>query len=365
MIRWAEQANGGESFTLGYVPGATPGKWARVWRQRLPHIRLDLIQVEAADVPDQLRSGAIDAAIGRLPQDKDIFHVIGLYEELPVVVVGRDHALAALDMEEEASNDDIASDVVNLPWDDVLYSARPAGPAVGPAARPVAGAEAALDHGAVPHNTVPHNTAVPGVPAVAYREDGSVDTGQPAPRPSTTAQAVAWVAQGAGITIVPMSLARLHHRKDVTYRVLGAGPTSQVGLIWLREPAQPDLVEEMVGIVRGRTARSSRGRQHSAAGQDGSSLSDATASPSRRTQGNKAGGGSTAGGKAGGQAAAGQSVSGKSGSGQGSSGKAPSGKASSSKAGAVKAPQGAGANRAARKARLAQQKSAGRRPKRR
>jgi hypothetical protein len=89
-------------------------------------------------------------------------------------------------------------------------------------------------------------------------DDGSGVVVEPE-RPATTADAIAWVASGAGITVVPMSLARLHHRKDVTYRVLDAGPAAPVGLAWVTDRTT-DLVEEMVGIVRGRTANSSRGR---------------------------------------------------------------------------------------------------------
>ena len=321
MTTHASQASSATTFTLGYVPGATPGKWARVWRGRLPQIHLDLIQVQAGDVADLLLSGRIDAAIGRLPQDLNVFHAISLYEELPVVVASRDHALAALEVDEEVSSFDIAHDVVNLPWDDVLYQAHL-------------------------QNQVPSHTsatgldqaAVPGLMAVAYREDGTVDTSQPAPRPSTTEQAVAWVAQGAGITIVPMSLARLYHRKDVTYRVLRQGPRSQVALIWLKEPAQPDLVEEMVGIVRGRTARSSRGA-HS-------------------------GGKNPSGKETAGKAKEGKASQGKAGSGKATGGKAGNGQAAGGKSGSKKKAQGADANRAARKARLAQQKNAARRPKR-
>jgi hypothetical protein len=54
-----------------------------------------------------------------------------------------------------------------------------------------------------------------------------------------------------------MSLARLHHRKDVEYRPLADVPGSPVVLAWLRERDAED-VQAFVGITRGRTARSSR-----------------------------------------------------------------------------------------------------------
>ena len=58
---------------------------------------------------------------------------------------------------------------------------------------------------------------------------------------------------------MPQSLARLHHRKDLTYRPVTDAPQSQVALSWL-EGQTTDLVEEFIGIVRGRTVNSTRGR---------------------------------------------------------------------------------------------------------
>jgi hypothetical protein len=55
-----------------------------------------------------------------------------------------------------------------------------------------------------------------------------------------------------------MSLARLHHRKDVTYRKVSDVPGPEIGLIW-RKDADSELHQELAGIVRGRTSRSTRG----------------------------------------------------------------------------------------------------------
>jgi DNA-binding transcriptional LysR family regulator len=71
------------------------------------------------------------------------------------------------------------------------------------------------------------------------------------------ADAIATAATGTGIVIVPMSLARLHHRKDADHRPLVDGPVSTVALAWRRENTTPD-VETFIGIVRGRTSNSSR-----------------------------------------------------------------------------------------------------------
>ena len=205
-------------FRLAYVPGATPGKWASVWRERLPDVHLELVQLEAVAIEPALEAGEADAAIGRLPVDKDVFSAIPLYEETSVVCFSRDHLLAALAEEEVVSSADIADDPVWVPADDVLFAASP----------------------------------VPGV--VPADPDGNPL--EPVP---TTAEAVATVAANVGVAVLPLSLARLHRRKDVTYRLLQDGPTAPVGLVWPMERTT-DLVEELIGIVRGRTVNSSRGR---------------------------------------------------------------------------------------------------------
>nr|WP_172149094.1 LysR substrate-binding domain-containing protein [Isoptericola chiayiensis] len=218
---------GSPRFRLGYVPGATPGKWARTWEQRLRDVPLDLVQVEAADVAGALRAREVDAAIGRLPVDKEDFHAIALYDEVPMVVVSRDHLLAATEESEHVTAADLAEDVLWVPADDVLFT------------------------GDEPR---------PGKAPEAY-DDGTGTLVTPAP--ATTAEAIAWAAAGSGAVVVPMSLARLHRRKDVVHRVLDDGPEAPVGLVWLRDGLSEqtaELVEEMVGIVRGRTANSSRGR---------------------------------------------------------------------------------------------------------
>ncbi|WEK60820.1 MAG: LysR family substrate-binding domain-containing protein [Candidatus Microbacterium colombiense] len=192
-------------FRLGVVPGATPGKWIDAWKQRMPRVRLELVPVPASARREALAE--LDAALVRLPLTDPSLHIIELYDEVPVVVAAADSHLMAVD---ELTTADLAGEVLIVPADDVL----------GP-----------LD--------------LPGVLAPAF------DTLR------TTADAIETVASGVGIVIVPMSLARLHHRKDVAHRPLTDGPTSTVALVWPRERTTPD-VETFVGIVRGRTSNSSR-----------------------------------------------------------------------------------------------------------
>lgn len=79
------------------------------------------------------------------------------------------------------------------------------------------------------------------------------------------------VAAGVGILILPMAVARHYNRKDVLYRPLtGVDPTT-VALAWLADKTN-DVVEEFIGVVRGRTANSSRqpsvqGRQQGQTGR--------------------------------------------------------------------------------------------------
>lgn len=195
------------TFRLAYVPGATPAKWVRIWNERLPDVPLALVDVTAAEAPEVLRDGGADAGLVRLPVDRTVFSAIPLYTETTVVVVPKDHLVAAVD---EVTAEDLAEDIVLHPLDDVLGWERP-----------------------------------PGQPAIE--------------RPATTADAIELVAAGVGLLVVPQSLARLHHRRDLTYRPVTDAPQSSVALSW-PEDATTDLVEDFIGIVRGRTVNSTRGR---------------------------------------------------------------------------------------------------------
>jgi DNA-binding transcriptional LysR family regulator len=190
-------------FRVGFVAGATPDKWARIWRDRYGRDPLELVPLTEEDQEVRVREGSLDMALVRLPIDRDGMHCIPLYEELPVALMGIEHLLT---LAEEVTTTDLADEQLVLPersgWT--------------PAADQLAW------------------------PAMSVRD------------------AVEVVASGTGVAVVPMSIARLHHRKDVTYRVVTDLPTSTVGLAWLVGNEDP-WVQRFIGIVRGRTARSSRG----------------------------------------------------------------------------------------------------------
>lgn len=78
----------------------------------------------------------------------------------------------------------------------------------------------------------------------------------------TLKQAVETVAAGTGYVVLPMSVARVHHRKDLVARPLVDGEESQIGLAWRIDDEDPSI-EDFIGVVRGRTERSSRGAQQS------------------------------------------------------------------------------------------------------
>ncbi|WP_329263540.1 LysR family transcriptional regulator substrate-binding protein [Streptomyces sp. NBC_01478] len=217
------------TFRLAYVPGVTPAKWVRIWNERRPDVPLILVPVPAAEASDVLRRGEADAGLVRSPVDRTVLSAIPLYTEATVVVAPKDHVVTAA---EEVSLDELADEVVLHPLDDVLDWEQP-----------------------------------PGEPAFE--------------RPATTEDAVEHVASGIGILYVPQSLARLHHRKDLTYRTVVDAPQSDVALSW-PEDATTDLVEDFIGIVRGRTVNSTRGRTPAPAQPQPKAKAKRAETPARR-----------------------------------------------------------------------------------
>lgn len=192
-------------FRLGAVPGATLGKWIDTWHRRMPHVTLELVPIDAA--AQRTAIDEMDAALIRLPLLDESLHLIPLYDEVPVVVASIESHLLVAD---ELELSDLAGEVLITPLDDVLGR---------------------LD--------------IPGIQTPNFAALG------------TTGEAIATAASGAGIVIVPMSLARMHQRKDADYRPLRGGPSSTIAIAWPRDRTTQD-VETFVGIVRGRTANSSR-----------------------------------------------------------------------------------------------------------
>lgn len=189
------------TLRVGFVTGTTPDKWARMWRERRRDA-LELVPVTEQEQELRLRDGTLDMCLVRLPVDRDRLHLIPLYAEATVVVVPRDHFATA---GTEVDLADLADEQLVLPHASGWTPESPQ-----------------LDW-----------------PAMSERE------------------AIEVVAAGGGVAIVPMSVARLFSRKDVAARPVTDLPPTTVGLAWLVDRDDADT-QEFVGVVRGRTANSSR-----------------------------------------------------------------------------------------------------------
>lgn len=206
-----------EVLRLGAIPGATPDKWAARWHARFPEVRLQVEYFDDAGQLERLRAGTADVGYLRLPEGEDLdavvadpetFHRVLLYREDPVVCASREHWIAAA--EESVTAEDIAGEPLVDPADMV-------DPADGDVHAPQSGAQLA--------------------------------------RAERLAMEV--VASGAGLLILPNSVARMLSRKDVVIRRIEDRPGYAVGLCWLRS-ADDEAVQEFIGVARGRRAGSVR-----------------------------------------------------------------------------------------------------------
>lgn len=188
-----------DRFRLGGVPGVTPAKWMRVWRERMPDVPIELVAVDEADAVRALREGRVDAVLARLPladeAEPEELHVVALYDELAVVVSAKGHPIVAFD----------SVTLADLEGETML------------------------------------------------ERDGM-----------TSAQLLEVVATGAGLAIVPMSVARALGGDQTRHRVVTDVAPTTIALAWLQTADSP-LHQELIGIARGRRAGSSRGadREHS------------------------------------------------------------------------------------------------------
>ncbi|WP_183086265.1 LysR family substrate-binding domain-containing protein [Mycetocola tolaasinivorans] len=205
-------------FRIAYVSGVSLGKWGTAWTERNPRIRTSFTMGERDVQRRVLTDHTADVSFVRLPFDRgDDLHLIKLYEETPMVVLPKGHEL--LEADEIALADLAGLHLIQDPRD------------------------------------------VPG-----WSEIGTemIEGTRPdLPAPDRVVDAIELVAAGIGFVIVPQSLARLHDRKDVKHRrVTGVEPT-EIGIAWRideDDAVRAERVEDFIGIVRGRTANSSRGR---------------------------------------------------------------------------------------------------------
>lgn len=183
-------------FRIAYVRGVTPTKWARLWGERMRPIPLELTMIDEHEQLRPLREGAADMAFVRLPIDREGLHAIPLYEERQVVVVPKDDAIAAADRVTLAEVAELAAPV--------------------------------------------------------HPFDASVE------------DTLALVAAGVGSMVLPQSVARLHSRRDLVAREVSDAEPTRIALAWPSDPQPARTADEQhridtfIGIVRGRTANSSR-----------------------------------------------------------------------------------------------------------
>ena len=252
---------------ISYVPAIMPGKWFNRWHERYgDRVQLAEVPVREARGLDSLHQDlclidpALEAAaegentaeapteavehapvpVVEVPEnpfahmsilrpdrepastDGEKYHSIRLYEELPVVILPVDHVLTVLD---EVPVEELAEEFLLQPASDI--------PAYEEVSR-------------------------------AWRESA----GRIVPEGLTDKETIELVAAGVGLYIVPMSIARFYHRKDLTYRPVAGLDTYPVRLVWPRAPkGEPRseeleaLLQDFIGIVRGRTATSDRGSE--------------------------------------------------------------------------------------------------------
>lgn len=225
---------------IAYVPGVMPGKWFTRWHERYGDraplaeipvgegMGLQALTTEypAADAPHSMEPFAHMAIVrpGHEPQSAhhDEYHSIHLYDEAPVLIMPSEHVLTVLD---EVSFEDLAEEF--LLHDPAEYPAWDEASRVWRAANP------------------------------RFLPDISSDR-----------EAIELAAAGVGLYIAPMSVARFYHRKDLTYRPMHGIEPYPVTLTWRRTPAahprpehEETLIQDFIGIVRGRTASSERGSE--------------------------------------------------------------------------------------------------------
>lgn len=200
--------------TLAFVRGISPSKWQQRWNEVRSRRRLELLPLEAtADAPEStaemtLVRVAPEAFPAGSRGDLRIRHAVQLYEEAVALVVEPEHELAGV-----AS---IEADELEL--------------------------VALIDH--------PDHD--PTWPAAEPWKD-------PSWRPTSIQEALDLVATGVGSMLMPFPLARhlCSKKKHAIIEVTGDLPGSRVFATWLIE-RDSDELQELMGVLRGRTARSSR-----------------------------------------------------------------------------------------------------------
>ena len=188
-----------ELLRLAFIPGMVPDKWFKRFDSRHPGHR-----IAAANVPDAfpyIRSGQVDGGFVRLDSrgrgafDLDEFHLIEIYDEQPGVAVPKEHPIAVFD---SVQREDLTDEIINYE---------------------------------------------PGA-------NGSVDS-------DAVKAALDIVAANVGVVIAPRPLLRHFNGRQVVDVALADGQPTTIAFVWRRD-RDDELIQDLVGIFKGRTSQSSR-----------------------------------------------------------------------------------------------------------
>ena len=114
------------ALRIGVVPGVAPDRWVRVWRERRPRLPLEIVPVPEGGAAAAL-AGDVRMVFARLPiegVDLEALHVIPLWEETPVVVAAKDHAIRVVEGVRLA---ELADEEVRPGWDEAVLDLVAAG----------------------------------------------------------------------------------------------------------------------------------------------------------------------------------------------------------------------------------------------
>ena len=197
-------AGGGTpDLVVGYVPGVMPGKWFGRWRDRGMQPQLDERQVGADAWREALEGVGVTACFVRLGWNPTDPTIDRLRKTHHAILIYEELRVTVL------SREDVLTVLDTLTTVDLTGETTP----------------------------------------------------QEQPRLDDAAAAVQLTAAGAGPVVLPMSVARLHARRDVTFRELTDTPPVPVLLVWRKDLDERTeaAVQRFVGVVRGRRPGSDRG----------------------------------------------------------------------------------------------------------
>ncbi|MET3860421.1 DNA-binding transcriptional LysR family regulator [Dietzia sp. 2505] len=190
------------SLAIGFVPGVQPDKWLTRWRERNPLVPISARRVgdPRAELAPTPGGGGVDVVFLReadhAPRSAPAGLLrIPLYTETMAVLAARGHEIGAY---ESLSPAELEGERWLDPVDAITAS------------------------------------------------------------PDEVSAAVDLVAAGVGLLVLPQPYARSLSRRDVIERPLEGVPATRMGVAWSSDREGDVMIDEFVGIVRGRTAATSR-----------------------------------------------------------------------------------------------------------